>query len=120
MTGRANHDITLTTYPGHMYNQFDVNQSQRVFQNNNGRPRNACPSPSATYVTLSELSSSMSTFGETLAAHSRRLTEDDRNHQREGRGSNHNDTANKTKPNRSWNRAGGVPGRNERANGDRG
>ena len=67
-------DITLKTYPGHLYNQFDVNQRQRVFQNKNGRPRNARPSPSATYVTLSKLSSSMSTFGETLAAHTRRLT----------------------------------------------
>ena len=46
-------DITLKTYPGHLYNQFDLNQRQRVFQNKNGRPRNARPSPSATYVTLS-------------------------------------------------------------------
>ena len=111
--------ITLKTYPGHMYNHFDVNQSQRVFQNNNGRPSNARPSPSATYVTLSELSSSMSTFGETLAAHTRRLTEDDRNRQREGCGDNHNDTANNTDPNCSLNRDGGAPRRNKRAHGDR-
>ena len=61
----------------------------------------------------------MSTFGETLAAHTRRLTEDDRNRQREGRGDNHNDTANKTDPNRSLNRDGGAPGRNKRSHGDR-
>ena len=113
-------DITLKTYPGHLYNQFDVNKSQRVFKNKHGRPRNAGPSPPATSVTLSEFSISMSTFGETLAAHTRRLTEDDRNCQRKGHGDNHNDTANKTNPNRSLNRAGGAPGRNERANGDRG
>ena len=46
-------DIILTTYPGHLYNQFNVNQRQRVFQNKNGRPRNARPSPSSTSVTLS-------------------------------------------------------------------
>ena len=60
----------------------------------------------------------MSTFGETLAAHTHRLTEDDNNRQCEGRGDNYNDTANETDPNRSLNRAGGAPGRNERANGD--
>ena len=113
-------DINLTTYPGHLYNQFDVNQRHRVFQNNNGRPRNALPSPSATYVTLSELSSSMSTFGETLAVHTRKLTEDDCNHQREVRGNNHNNTANETDPNCSFNCAGGAPGRNKQAYYDRG
>ena len=45
----------------------------------------------------------MGTFGETLAAHTRRLTEDDRNRQREGRGYKHNDTANETNPSRSFN-----------------
>ena len=111
-------DITLTTYPGHLYNQFNVNQRQRVFQNKNGRPRNARPSPSSTSVTLSKLSSSMSTFGETLAAHTQRLTEDDRNLQCEGRGDNHNDTPNKTDPNLFLNHAGGAPGINKRARGD--
>ena len=62
----------------------------------------------------------MSTFGETLAAHTRRLAEDDHNRQREGLGDNHNDTANETNPNRFLNRAGGAPIRNEQANGDRG
>ena len=62
----------------------------------------------------------MSTFGETLAAYTCRLTEDDRNCQREGRGDHHNDTANETDPKRSLNRSGSAPGRNERANGDRG
>ena len=62
----------------------------------------------------------MSTFGKTLAAHNHRLTEDDCNRQREGCGDNHNENANETNPNRSLNRAGGAPGRNERANGDRG
>ena len=112
-------DITLMTYPGHLYNNFDVNQRQRVIQNKNSRPRSARPSPSSTYLTLSELSSSMSTFGETLAAHTRRLIEDDRNRQREGRGNNHNGTVNKTDPNRSLDCAGGAPGRNKRAHGDR-
>ena len=113
-------DITLKTHPGHLYNHFDVNQRHRVFQNKHGSPRNAGPSPPTTYVTLSKLSRSMRNFGEILAAHNHRLTEDDRNCQREGRGDNHNDTANETDPNRSLNRAGGAPGRNERANGDRG
>ena len=113
-------DITLKTYPDRLYNQFDVNQRQRVLQNNNGRPSNARPSPSATYVTLSELSSSMITFGKTLATHTRRLTEDDCNRQCEGHCNNHNDTANETDPNRSLNRSGGAPGRNKRANGDPG
>ena len=112
-------DITLTTYPGHLYTHFDVNQRNIVFQNKNGRPRNARPSPSATYVTLSELSISVSTFSETLAAHTRRLTEDDLNRQHEGRGDNHNDTANKTDPNCSLNRAGGAPRRNKQTHGDR-
>ena len=62
----------------------------------------------------------MSTFGKNIAAHTRRLIEDDRNHQREVRGDNQNDTANETNTNRSLNRAGGAPGRNERINGDRG
>ena len=62
----------------------------------------------------------MITFGETISAHTRRLTEDDRNRQREGRGNNQNDTASKTEPNRSLNRSGGAPGRNVQANGDRG
>ena len=97
-----------------------MNQRQRVFQKKNGRPSNAHPSPSATSVTLSELSSSMSNFGETIAAHTRRLTEDDRNSQREGRGDNHNDTVNETDPNCSLNRSGDAPRINERANGDRG
>ena len=61
----------------------------------------------------------MITFGETISAHTRRLTEDDRNRQREGRGDNQNDTASKTEPNRSLNCAGGAPGRNERAHGER-
>ena len=61
----------------------------------------------------------MSTFGETLAAHTRRLTEDDRNRQREGRGDNYDDTTNEIDPNRSLNRAGGAPGRNKWAHGDR-
>ena len=61
----------------------------------------------------------MSTFGETLAAHTRRLTEDDRNCQREGCGDNHNDTAKETDPNRSLNHAGDAPGRNKWAHGDR-
>ena len=112
-------DITLTTYPSHLYNQFDVNQRQRVFQNKHARPRNAGPSPPATSVTLSDLSSSMITFGETLAVHTRRLTEDDRNHQREDHDDNQNDTANETDPKRSLNRAGVAPGRNKRAHGDR-
>ena len=60
----------------------------------------------------------MSTFGETLDAHTHRLIEDDRNRQREGCGDNHNDTRNETDPNRSLNRVGGVPGRNKRAHGD--
>ena len=112
-------DITLKTYPDHLYNQFGVNQRQRVFQNKNGRPSNAYPSPSTIYVTLSELTSSMRNFGETLAAHTRRLAEDDRNRQREGRGDNHNDTSNETDQNRSLNHAGGAPRRNKRAHGDR-
>ena len=61
----------------------------------------------------------MSTFGETPAAHNCRLTEDYRNRQREGRGDNHNDTANETDPNRSLSCAGGAPVRNKRAHGDR-
>ena len=60
----------------------------------------------------------MNTFGETIAAHTRRLTDDDRNHQNEGRGDNHNDTANKTDPNRSLNRDGRAPGRNKRDHGE--
>ena len=60
----------------------------------------------------------MSTFGETIAVHTRRLTEDDRNFQREGREDNHNDTANETDPNRILNRFWGAPGRNKRANDD--
>ena len=111
-------NINLTTYPGHLYNQFYVNQSQRVFQKKNGRPINAVPSPSTTSVTLSEFTSSMSTFDETLATHTLRLAKDDRNRQREGCGDNHNDTANKTDPNRSLNLAGGAPGINKRARGD--
>ena len=31
-------DVTLKTYPGHLYNQFDVNQRQRVFQNKHVGP----------------------------------------------------------------------------------
>ena len=112
-------DINLKTYPCHLYNQFDLNQRQRVFQNNNGGPRNAFPCPSSTSVTLIELSSSMSTFGETLAAHTRRLTEDDCNCQRESCGDHHNDTANETDPNRTLNRVGGAPGRKKRAHGYR-
>ena len=112
-------DITLTTYPGPLYNQLDVNQSQRVFQNKNGRPMNSHPSPSATFVTLSEFPSSMVTLGKTLTAHTRRLKEDDRNCQYEGHGDNHNDTANKSDPNSSLNHPGGAPGRNKRAHGDR-
>ena len=111
--------IALTTSSGHLYNHFDVNQRQRVFQNKNGRPRNAGPSPSTTSVTLSKLSSSMSTFGETLVAYTRRLTEDDRNCHREGHGDQHNNTANETEPNRSLNRAGSAPRRNKQSHGDR-
>ena len=62
----------------------------------------------------------MSTFGETLAVHTQRLTDDDRNCHREDRVHNNNYTANETDPKRSLNRAGGAPGRNEWANGDRG
>ena len=100
-------DITLKTCPGRLYNQFDVNQRHRVFQNKHSRPSNAGPSPPATFITLSKLSSSMSTFGKSLAAHNRRLTEDDCNRQREGRGDNHNDAANETDPNCSLNFSGG-------------
>ena len=62
----------------------------------------------------------MITFGENLAAHTRRLTEDDRNRQSEGCGNNHNETANETDPNCSLNRAGGAPGRNKQADYERG
>ena len=51
----------------------------------------------------------MSTFGETLASHTRRLIDDDRNRQREGHGDNHNETTNETDPNHSLNCAGGAP-----------
>ena len=68
---------------------------------------------------LNKLSSSMSTFGESLAAQTHRLTEDNRNRQRESRGDNHNDTASETYPNRSLNCAGAAPGRNKQAHGDR-
>ena len=60
----------------------------------------------------------MSTFGETLAAHTCRLEEGDWNRQCEGCGDNHNDTANETDPNLSLNCDGGAPGINKRAHGD--
>ena len=70
-------DVTETQYPGHIYNGFDENQRQKVWQNKNGRPKNAGPL-SSTSVTLSELSSTVSTTNDTLAVHNHRLSEGDR------------------------------------------
>ena len=57
--------ITLTRYPGHQYHEFNADEKQKVFQNKNGRPRNAGPSPPGS-VSLSELSSSVSALRDTV------------------------------------------------------
>ena len=106
----------MTRYPGHQYHEFNADEKQKVFQNKNGRPRNAGPSPPGS-VSLSELSSTVSALRDTVEEQQRRIAEDTRD-RGAGRGDNHDDSQG-VDPNRSLTRNGGTPGRGERASGDR-
>ena len=104
-------DITELSYPTHVYKTFDENQRQRVFQNRQGRPKNANSVSPPSSVALSELSSVVSTWQDTIATQVRMLAENERYCQDIPRDSASVDA------NRKINCAGGAPRRNERARG---
>ena len=106
-------DVTETLYPTHGYGGFSKNQRQKVWQNKNGRSKNASPISPPASVTISELLSTVSMFQETIAMQIHLLAESESDHQ-----PSLNDAAS-VDPNRNINRAGGAPGRGEQAHGDR-
>ena len=107
--------LTESRYPQDQYARFSADERQKVFQNRQGRPPNAGPSP-PTSVTLSELLSTVSAMRESFEQH-RRTNEDTRD-RANGRGNGHDDSTG-VDPNRNIPRNGGTPGRGTRASGDR-